>query len=221
MHGFVCASLLSATVRRLRRLCSPRISGARGIMVNRSLRTTFLAGMIVLGACWVGGQTPPLRDPSVAQKPLAPLSATNPVVRDGLFSIDVVVTDATGNPVSDLAPWDFTLLDNDQPARIRTFHNALEASEPAPELIFVLDTVNLSPQQLTQAESAIVQFLRQDSGHLKLPCFLYRLTRDGLFSSLRPVMDGLFWSKNWNSRDRNWLCGDRVEMMGPIYFAHG
>ena len=88
------------------------------------------------------------------------------------------------------APWDFTLLDNGQPARIRTFHNALEAAEPAPELIFVLDTVNLTPQQLTQAESAIVQFLRQDNGHLKFPCFLYRLKRDGLFSSLRPVLDG-------------------------------
>jgi VWFA-related protein len=161
----------------------------RGDRLNPQ-RTALIAGMIILGTCWAGGQTPPLRDPSVAQKPLAPLSATDPVVRDGFFSIDVAVTDAAGNPVSDLAPWDFTLLDADQPARIRTFHNALEASEPAPELIFVVDTVNLSPQQLTQTESAISGFLRQNSGHLEFPCFLYRLTRDGLFSSLRPVKDG-------------------------------
>ena len=117
--------------------------------------TALLAGMIILGTYGAGGQTPPLRDPSVAQKPLAPLSATDPVEHKGLFSVDAVVTDAAGNPASGLAPWDFTLLDNGQPAKIRTFDNALAASEPAPELIFVLDTVNLSPQQLTQTESAI------------------------------------------------------------------
>jgi hypothetical protein len=46
---------------------------ARGIVVNRSnpQRTAFLAGMIVFGTCGAGGQTSPLRDPSVAQKPLA------------------------------------------------------------------------------------------------------------------------------------------------------
>jgi VWFA-related protein len=173
-------------------LCSPRVSGARGIVVNRlnPQRTFFIAAMMLLGTCWAGGQSPPLQDPSTAQKALAPLSSTDVVVRKGLFSIDVVVTDASGNPVSDLAPLDFTLLDNGQPARIRTFHNALAPSEPAPELIFVLDTVNLSPQQLTQTESAISQFLRRNSGHLEFPCLLYRLTRDGLFSSLRPVTNG-------------------------------
>ena len=106
--------------------------------------------------------------------------------RKGLFTIDVVVTDAAGNPVSDLAPRDFTLLDNGQPARTRTLRNSLAA----PELIFVLDTVNLSPQQLTRTESAIVHFLRRNNGRLESPCFLYRLTRDGLFSSSMPTRDG-------------------------------
>ncbi len=78
---------------------------------------------------------------------------------------------SAGNPVSDLAPWDFTLLDNGQPAKIRTLHNSLEASEPAPELIFVLDAINLSPQQLTQTESAIVHFLRRNSGRLRRRMF--------------------------------------------------
>ncbi|HMG86008.1 MAG TPA: VWA domain-containing protein [Terracidiphilus sp.] len=153
-------------------------------------RTAFIAWMMILGTCGAGGQTVPLGDPLGAQKPIAPLSATNPVVRKGLFTIDLVVADSAGNPVSDLAPLDFTLLDNGQPAKIRTFHNALAPSEPAPELIFVLDTNNLSPQQLTQTESAISRFLRRNSGHREFPCLLYRLTRDGLFSSLRPVKDG-------------------------------
>jgi VWFA-related protein len=146
--------------------------------------------LIILGTCGTGGQTPPLRGPSVAPKPLAPLSATDSIVRNGLFTIDVVVTDAAGNSVSEIAPQDFTLLDNGQREKIRTFHNVLAPSEPAPELIFVLDTINLTPQQLTQTESAISRFLRRNSGHLEFPCLLYRLTREGLFSSLRPVKDG-------------------------------
>src|SRR5579864_6437491 len=79
---------------------------ARGIVVNqlKTRRTAFIACMIILGTCEAGGQTAPLRDPSVVQKPLAPLSASDPVVRDGLFSIDVAVTDAAGNPASNLAP---------------------------------------------------------------------------------------------------------------------
>jgi VWFA-related protein len=173
-------------------LCSPRVSGTRGIVVNRlnPQRAALIAGVIILGTCGAGGQTPPLRDSSVAQKTLAPLSATDPVVRDGLFSIDVVVTDAAENPVSDLAPSDFTLLDDGRPAKIRTLRNPLAPLEPAPELIFVLDAVNLSPQQLTQTESAIVHFLGRNNGRQEDACFLYRLTRDGLFSSSKPTRDG-------------------------------
>jgi VWFA-related protein len=173
-------------------LCSPRVTGTRGIVVNRlnPQRTAFLASMIVLGTCGAGGQTPPLRVEPVAQKSFKLLSATDPIVRDGLLGIDLVVADSAGHPVSRLPPWDFTLLDNGRPAKIRTVHNSLEASLPAPELIFVLDAINLSPQQLTQTESAIVHFLRRNNGRLDSPCFLYRLTRSGLFSSLRPTRDG-------------------------------
>jgi VWFA-related protein len=163
-------------------------------VVNRSNPqcAAFLASMIVLGTCGAGGQTPPLRDPAVAQKPLAPLGAAISAEHKGLFTIDVVVTDAAGDPVSDLAPRDFTLLDNGQPARIHTLHNSLAA---APALIFVLDTVNLSPQQLTRTESAIVHFLRRNNGNLDSPCFLYRLTRDGLFSSSTPTPEGNLLAK--------------------------
>ena len=149
-------------------LCSRRVSGALGIVVNRlnPLHSIFLASVLAIGACGAGGQTPPLRDPAVAQKPLAPLGGSSSAERKGLLTIDVVVTDAAGNPASDLAPRDFTLLDNGQPAPIRTLHNSLAASEPAPELIFVLDTVNLSPQQLKQTESETVHFLRRNNGHL-------------------------------------------------------
>lgn len=151
--------------------------------------------MIVLATCAAGRQTRPLRDPFVAQKPLAPLSATDPVVRQGLFTIDAVVRDAAGNPVSDLTPSHFTLLDKGRPAIIRTFHGSRAVIEPTPELIFVLDAVNLSRQQLMQTEGAIVRFLRRNNGRLESPCFFYRLTWDGLFSSSMPTRDGNMLAK--------------------------
>ena len=100
-----------------------------------------------------------------------------------------------GTPISDLAPWDFTLLDSGKPAKIRTLHNSLEASEPAPELMFVLDDLKLSSPQLMQTKSAIVQFLERNGGLLEYPCFLYRLTRDGLFSSSTLTRDGNLLAK--------------------------
>ena len=177
-------------------LCS-RESRACSTVVNRLKphRTVFIAGMIILGTCGAGGQTPPLRDQS-APKPLAPLGGSSSAEHKGLFAIDVVVTDTAGNPVSGLASRDFTLLDNGQPARVRALHNSLAAeSESQPELIFVLDTVNLSSQQLMRTESAIVHFLRRNNGRLETTCFLYLLTRDGLFSSSKPTLDGNLLAK--------------------------
>ncbi len=174
--------------------------------------------MIVLGTCGAGGQTQPLRDQPVAQKPFAPLSATDPVVREGLFSIDLVVTDSEGSPVSDLPPWDFTLHDNGQPAKIRTVHKSREASVPAPELIFVLDTINLSPQQLTQIESAIVHFLLRNSGRQETACFLYRLTRDGLFSSSKPTQDGNMLAKEVEQHKSPRTVWRSVRNDGPNLF---
>ncbi len=172
--------------------------GTRGIVLNRlnPQRTALFAGIIILGTCGARGQTPPLRDPSLAQKPSAPLGASSSAERKGLFTIDVVVTDAAGNPVSDLSPRDFTLFDNGQPAPIRTLHNSLAtANQPPPELIFVLDAVNLSHPQLAQTESAMAHFLRRNNGRLDSPSFLYRLTRDGLFSSSKPTRDGNLLAK--------------------------
>ncbi|HEY3704312.1 MAG TPA: VWA domain-containing protein [Terracidiphilus sp.] len=152
------------------------------------LRAAWIAGMMFLLACGAGGQTPPSPNPSAPQ-PSTPLSSADPVVHKGLFTIDAVVTDAAGKPILDLPPPDLTLLDNGQPARIRTVHLSRAPSEPPPELIFIVDTINLSPQQLAQTESALFHFLLRNNGHLEYPCFLYRLTRDGLFSSLRPLTD--------------------------------
>lgn len=215
MGGFVCTSLLALAATWARE--SPEKREAVAIRLNAH-RTVFIACAIVLGTCGVCGQTRPLPDPSVAQKPSAPLSASSPVVREGLFSIEAVVTDAAGNPVSNLAAGDFTLLDNGQPAKIRTLHNSHDPPEPAPELIFVLDTVNISGVNLVQTERAIVHFLRRNSGRLEERCFLYRLTRDGLFSSAGLTQDGNMLAREVEQQKSPrsvWRAGWAAERAGP------
>jgi hypothetical protein len=58
-------------------------------VVNRlsPQRTAFIAGIIILATCGVGRQTPLLRDLSARQEPLSPLSATDPIVHKGLFTM--------------------------------------------------------------------------------------------------------------------------------------
>jgi VWFA-related protein len=157
----------------------------------RPLRKASLASLLVLSFSTLPAQiTSPSQEPA-AHKPRAPLVNLSSAVPDGLFRIDAEVMDAAGNPVTDLGAGEFTLLDNGQPTRIHTLNNSTRTtSEPAPTLIFVLDAVNLSSKQLNQAESAIAHLLLQNNGRLDQPCFLYRLTRDGLYSSVKPTRDG-------------------------------
>ncbi len=120
--------------RRVRRLCSPRVSQGTW---NRGESTQPAAHSFYRrhDRSWDlrGRRANPAFARSVrCAEAIGAAERLDSAERKGLFTIDVVVTDAAGNPVSDLAPRDFTLLDNGQPAKIRTLHNSLAASEPAP-----------------------------------------------------------------------------------------
>ncbi len=148
----------------------------------------FLAG-VCAGAMWAGsilarGQSPNSKG---VGPPSGPISTAT---RDGIFRIDVVVSDAGGNPVTAIDPGDFRLLDNGQPTRIFTLRRSKSAEGDRPELIFVFDAVSLSPQQLAQAEHAAAEFLRENQGRLAQPSFFYRITHAGLFSSSGLTTDG-------------------------------
>ncbi len=112
---------------------------------------------------------------------------------EGVLQLDVTVTDAAGKPVTGLNRDDFTLFDNDKPTRILTFH-AGDPAAPRPdaptELILVLDQLYLNHANATQAEKFLLQFLRQNGGHLAHPTTIYRLTIDGLSVSSHPSTDG-------------------------------
>lgn len=133
-------------------------------------------------------------DPVLTHRPDSkPPSRRSIVTPDGRIKLDVMVTDAAGKPVLGLDPWDFRLLDDDQPRKIlsfRSFHGVAARPNPPVEVILLLDTVNTELDQVAIAREQIKKFLRQNGGRLVLPVSIMVLNGTGLRIQARPSTDG-------------------------------
>ncbi|HXP06875.1 MAG TPA: VWA domain-containing protein [Acidobacteriaceae bacterium] len=108
-----------------------------------------------------------------------------------LIKLDVVVTDESGNPVSGLRSIDLTLLDNGQPQKILSFQDGTTAKpDPPVEVILVIDTVNLTQEQVAAAKSSVEKLLRANEGHLAQPVQLFLLSPKLLSSTRAASTDG-------------------------------
>ncbi|MGA8594363.1 MAG: VWA domain-containing protein [Bryobacteraceae bacterium] len=88
------------------------------------------------------------------------------------ITLDVVVTDKSGTPVSGLEQQDFTVLNNKQPQNILSFRavgGTTRAADPAIEIILLMDSVNTSFQSVANERDQIKRFLRKDGGQLSWP----------------------------------------------------
>lgn len=137
----------------------------------------------------------------------------------GLIRLDVTVTDKNGNSVTGLQDKDFTLHDNQQTNKIVTFQAFNGGIQPANtlEIVLVIDELNLlvnehSGRQLVSAANREVEtFLRASGRALPYPVMIYRLTRDGLFSTQQASTDGSKianqvehgegWRRIWSPRE--------------------
>jgi VWFA-related protein len=94
---------------------------------------------------------------------------------DKQITLDVVVTDKSGNPVPGLQPQDFTILDNKQPQPATSFRAVAPGSNadaPPLRVIFVIDEVNISFQAMANARQQLEKYLRKDGGQLPVPMSL-------------------------------------------------
>jgi VWFA-related protein len=133
-------------------------------------------------------QTP---DPTLAHRP--PPKPKSQVIPEGKIKLDVVVDDGTGKPVLELQPWDFKILDNNQPRKMLSFRGydgITVMPEPPVEVILVMDTLNLPFQQVAFVRGEIDHYLRQNGGKLKQPLTLILLTDAGIRFQPRPSTDG-------------------------------
>lgn len=127
------------------------------------------------------------RSPVLSQ----PSAASNET--EGSMQVDVVVTDKMGKAVSGLERNDFTLLDNNQPANILSFHpfGGTDAkAEPPVEVIFVIDTVNVDFKNVSFVRQEIEKYLARNGGHLDRPASLLVFTNTGIDSGSGPTTNG-------------------------------
>jgi VWFA-related protein len=151
------------------------------------------------------GQAVPAATPAPAQVAPAPaengtvlaqppgIKAGSAVSSGSTISLDVVVTDRAGKPVSGLALSDFTVLDNNQPDKILTFHaydETARQSEPPVEAIILFDTVNTGFDVVSYTRQQVENFLRRDGGRLPLPISILWMTNDGVDVQSEPSRDG-------------------------------
>jgi VWFA-related protein len=111
----------------------------------------------------------------------------------GRILLDVVVTDASGKPVTGLEPSDFRLLDNNQPRKIlsfRSFDGINVKPDPPVEVVLVYDTVNNGFIEQAYIRKGVEEFLRQNGGHLAQPVSILLFSGAGMKVQPRPSVDG-------------------------------
>lgn len=139
---------------------------------------------IVLTCCSLAAAAQhPAPAPKAPRTPAAPHPAT--------ISLDVLVTDPAGNPVTGLSQKDFTVLDNGTPAPIASFA-AYDASTTAPpeSVVVLIDDVNTDSIDLMYAWKQIGKFLTMHGGQLPAPVSLMLLTDSNLKRLAEPSQDG-------------------------------
>jgi VWFA-related protein len=157
-------------------------------MSQRVCLVFFLCFPVLLGAQQSAAPASSPQPPATSPSP-APADES----RQGRIELSVVVTDKSGKAVSGLELKDFTLLDNNQQGKILSFHafdGTVHSDDPPVKVILLLDTVNVSFQQVADARQQIEKFLRQKGSRLAQPMSIYLFTNDGLKFQSEPSSDG-------------------------------
>jgi VWFA-related protein len=136
--------------------------------------------------------------PAPASAQPAPAAPASPAAEAANTSgsgihLNIVVTDHAGKPIPGLTASDFTLLDNNQPAKIVSFQaydDSNAASDPPVQVIVLFDTVNTDFDAVSYTRQQVENFLRQNGGHLAQPVSLVFLTNTGFQPQGAPTQDG-------------------------------
>jgi VWFA-related protein len=152
-----------------------------------------LPALLLLGATLAAQQTPtPTLTPGngAATTAASPQPANPAAVPSGAanrqITLDVAVSDKSGQPQRGLQQQDFTLLDDKQPQKITSFRAVDGASATADspvQIVLVVDQVNTSFQDVVIARQEIEKFLQQSGEQLAQPLSLVFFTDAGATGS--------------------------------------
>ena len=136
------------------------------------------------------------------------------------ISIAVAVDTKSGQPVTDLAQHDVTILDNKTPRPITSFKVVTAADEPI-HVILLLDAVNMPFQALSYTRQGMEKYLKSNEGKLAYPTTFAILTDKGAqiaegFSSDGNVLNDTFHSQQIGLREINrnseWSVPERLQI---------
>ncbi len=121
--------------------------------------------------------------------------ATHQVASNGnqAITLDVVVTDKSGAPVSGLRPEDFKLFDNKHPQILGSVQeaNGMKAQSDTPvEVFLILDAINMPFLARSYQRQSLMDFFNENGKELALPTSLLVLTDRGIEERNRPTRDG-------------------------------
>lgn len=138
------------------------------------------------------GQTDAATAPQLVKRPPEPPEAWDasgrPIDR---ITLDLNVTDATGEAAKGLDARDFTLLDNQKPAKILSFQaidGASTAADPV-QVILLVDTVNNTFESVAAERDQITKFLSRNGGQLPVPMSIALFSDSGIKID-QPTLNG-------------------------------
>jgi len=124
------------------------------------------------------------------------------------ITMDVVVTDKTGKPVTGLERGDFTLLDNnrgDENFTVEGMDGVTHRDARPAEL----DAVNQGHDLVVYQRQEVAKFLRQNGGRLAMPTSVFLFTDTGVQVQPRPTTDGNALAATVEKMDLSWRFVDR------------
>jgi VWFA-related protein len=142
-------------------------------------------------------QAPPALQTSAAALPQgfneSRTGSPYPAAPPGSLTLDVVVFNKSGEPVSGLQPADFKLFDNGQPQNIvslRAVNGMKINADPPVEVILLIDAINAPFQTIAMERQWLAEFFKENGGMLALPTSLILLTDQGMKVQDHPSRDG-------------------------------
>ena len=88
------------------------------------------------------------------------------------ITLDIVVTDKSGAPVTGLQAQDFAVLDNKRPQAVTSFRAFAQADDLPLRVVFVFDEVNVPFRAISNARQQLEKYLRGNEGPLPVPMSL-------------------------------------------------
>jgi VWFA-related protein len=132
----------------------------------------------------------------LAQSTTAPTDLSKqalPMNTEGRIQLNVVVRDASGNPVTGLQAQDFNLLDEGKQRKIVSLA-AIDGVKTKPdrpvEVIVMIDALNNDFVEMGYIRRGLEKYLRQNGGHLTQPTSIVRLTASGMETVSHASLDG-------------------------------